>query len=231
MTETILLVDDDPTLRRLLGDYLRAESFVVDQAASGQEALRQAYQQRPALVVMDVMMPGMDGFEASARLRELTDVPIILLTAKNDEADKLRGFRVGVDDYVTKPFSFAELTARIRAILARARPATPTEARVHRLGAVEVDRDRRVVQRAGQPVALTATEFRLLETLLARAGQAVSEAELTREVWGDYKTAETGGVRRYVWLLRQKLEEDPTRPALICTVRGYGYRLDGLQNN
>ncbi len=227
-TEHILLVDDDPTLRRLLGDYLTAESFSVGLAASGVEALKQAYQQRPALVVMDVMMPGMDGFEASARLRELTDVPIILLTAKNDEADKLRGFRVGVDDYVTKPFSFAELTARIRAILARARPTAQASDRVHRLGEVEVDLDRRAVTRAGRPVALTATEFRLLEALLSHAGQAVSEEDLNRDVWGDYKPAETGGVRRYVFLLRQKLEADPAHPALICTVRGYGYRLDGL---
>ncbi len=230
MTDNILLVDDDPTLRRLLGDYLSSESFAVSQAASGADALKLAYQQRPTLVVMDVMMPGMDGFEASARLRELTDVPIILLTAKNDEADKLRGFRLGVDDYVSKPFSFAELTARIRAVLARARPTAATETHLHRLGEVEVDLARRSVTRGGQPVALTATEFRLLEALLAHAGQAVSEDDLNREVWGDYKPAETGGVRRYVWLLRQKLEVDPAQPVLICTVRGYGYRLDGLRS-
>ncbi len=229
MTDNILLVDDDPTLRRLLGDFLTAEAFAVSQAACGADALKLAYQQRPTLVVMDVMMPGMDGFETSARLRELTDVPIILLTAKNDEGDKLRGFRLGVDDYVTKPFSFAELAARIRAVLARARPAAGGGARLHRLGDVEVDLDRHAVTRAGNPVSLTATEFRLLEALVAHAGQAVSEEDLNREVWGDYKPAETGGVRRYVWLLRQKLEADPAQPAWICTVRGYGYRLDGLK--
>lgn len=226
MTDRILLVDDDPTLRRLLGDFLTAESYAVCLATSGADALRLAYQQRPSLVVMDVMMPGMDGFEASARLRELTDVPIILLTAKNDEADKLRGFRLGVDDYVTKPFSFAELAARIRAVLARARPDATTGPRLHRLGEVEIDLDRRAVTRAGQAVSLTATEFKLLEALLTRAGQAMSEEDLNREVWGDYKPTETGGVRRYIWLLRQKLEADPAQPALICTVRGYGYRLE-----
>lgn len=228
MTERILLVDDDPTLRRLLGDFLATESYTVCLAASGVDALRLAYQQKPALVVMDVMMPGMDGFEASARLRELTDVPIILLTAKNDEADKLRGFRLGVDDYVTKPFSFAELAARIRAVLTRARPAAGAGPRLHRLGEVEVDLDRRSVTRDGLAVALTATEFKLLEALLAHAGQAIAEEELNREVWGDYKPTETGGVRRYIWLLRQKLESDPGHPTLVCTVRGYGYRLDGV---
>lgn len=226
MTDRILLVDDDPTLRRLLGDFLTTESYAVCLAASGVDALRLAYQQKPALVVMDVMMPGMDGFETSARLRELTDVPIILLTAKNDEADKLRGFRLGVDDYVTKPFSFAELAARIRAVLTRARPAAGAGPRLHRLGEVEVDLDRRSVTRAGRAVALTATEFKLLEALLAHAGQAIAEDELNREVWGDYKPTETGGVRRYIWLLRQKLESDPAHPTLVCTVRGYGYRLE-----
>lgn len=228
MTDRILLVDDDPTLRRLLGDFLTSESYAVCLAASGVDALRLAYQQKPALVVMDVMMPGMDGFEASARLRELTDVPIILLTAKNDEADKLRGFRLGVDDYVTKPFSFAELAARIRAVLTRARPAAGAGPRLHHLGDIEVDLDRRSVTRAGQAVSLTATEFKLLEALLAHAGQAIAEEELNREVWGDYKPTETGGVRRYIWLLRQKLESDPAHPTLVCTVRGYGYRLDGV---
>ncbi len=225
MTDKILIVDDDPTLRRLLGEFLQSEAFAVTAAASGPEALRECYRARPDLVVLDVMMPGMDGWETCARLREMADLPIILLTAKDSETDKLRGFRLGVDDYVTKPFSFAELSARIRAVLARSRASRPASRRLYTLGDLAVDLDRRTVERAGQPVTLTPTEFRLLESLLQREGQAVSEAALTQEVWGDYKAPDAGGVRRYVWLLRQKIETDPANPRLLLTVRGYGYRV------
>jgi two-component system KDP operon response regulator KdpE len=225
MPDKLLLVDDDPTLRHLLSEYLANEAFSVVEAANGQEAVRECYRAQPDLVVLDVMMPGMDGWETCARLKEMADLPIILLTAKDAEQDKLRGFRLGVDDYVTKPFSFAELAARIRAVLARSRAAKPAERRTFTFGGLVVDLDRRTVERAGQPVMLTATEFRLLESLLRREGQAVSEAMLTQEVWGEYKQPEAGGVRRYVWLLRQKIEPDPAAPVHLLTVRGYGYRL------
>lgn len=225
MPDTLLITDDDPALRRLLGEFLQAEGFAVTTAANGQEALRECYRARPDLVVLDVMMPGMDGWETAARLRELADLPIILLTAKSAEADKLRGFRLGVDDYVTKPFSFAELSARIRAVLARSRALRPAARRVYVLGDLAIDLDRRMVERAGQPVTLTPTEFRLLEVLAERGNQAVSEAALTQAVWGDYKQPEAGGVRRYVWLVRQKIEPDPAAPTRLVTVRGFGYRL------
>ncbi|MGQ0601890.1 MAG: response regulator [Anaerolineales bacterium] len=224
MPDKLLLVDDDATLRHLLSEYLQSDSFAVTEAASGQDAIRECYRAQPDLVVLDVMMPGMDGWETCARLREMADLPIILLTAKDAEQDKLRGFRLGVDDYVTKPFSFAELAARIRAVLARSRAAKPAERRTFTFGALSVDLDRRTVEQAGQPMTLTATEFRLLESLLRREGQAVSEQTLTQEVWGDYKQPEAGGVRRYVWLLRQKIEPDPANPMHLLTVRGYGYR-------
>ncbi|MBL8058836.1 MAG: response regulator transcription factor [Anaerolineales bacterium] len=226
MADKILIVDDDPTLRRLLGEFLQSEAFEVAAAANGQDALRECYRARPDLVVLDVMMPGMDGWETAARLRELADLPLILLTAKSAESDKLRGFRLGVDDYVTKPFSFAELAARIRAVLARSRAAQPAARRVHTLADLTIDLDRRTVERAGQPVTLTPTEFRLLEALLERGGQAVSEEALTQAVWGDYKQSEAGGVRRYVWLLRQKIEPDPANPIRLITVRGFGSRLN-----
>jgi two-component system KDP operon response regulator KdpE len=225
--DRVLLVDDDETLRQLLGEYLTDEGYVITRAESATVALREAYKSRPDLVVMDVMIPGMDGFEASARLRELSDVPIILLTAKTAEADKLRGFRLGVDDYVTKPFSFAELSARIHAVLARSRARRATGPLTVPLGRdLRVDLGKRQVTRGDQPVTLTATEFRLLECLLAARGQAVSEETLTHDVWGDYKQPEGGGLRRYIWLLRQKLESDPADPRLILTMRGYGYRLE-----
>ncbi len=223
MSDKLLLVDDDPTLLRLLGEYLRHE-FEVVTAPGGVEALREAYRIRPDLVVLDVMMPGMDGWETCARLRELSNVPIILLTAKSAEADKLRGFKLGVDDYVTKPFSFAELAARIQAVLARSRANQPSDRRVYTLGSLVVDMDRRTVELNGQPVTLTPTEFRLLECLVQKEGQAVAEETLAQEVWGNYKE-DPGAVRRYIWLLRKKIEDDPSNPTRILTMRGFGYRM------
>lgn len=223
----ILVVDDDPTLLRFLQDYLREEHYQVVAAANGNEALRQAYRERPNLVVLDVMMPGMDGWEVTARLRELSDIPIILLTAKSSESDKLRGFRLGVDDYMTKPFSFAELTARIQAVLNRARQNQSENHNLFTLGELQVDLDRREVRLAGETVTLTPTEFRLLEVLVRRQGNAVSEADLVREVWGAYRQENTAAVRRYIWLLRKKIEPQPDEPRHILTVRGYGYRLQG----
>ena len=225
MADKILLVDDDPTLRHLFGEFLRTSAFDVVDAGSGQEALRLAFSAHPDLVILDVMMPGMDGWETCARLREMSDVPIILLTAKSTEADKLRGFRLGADDYVTKPFSFAELTARIQAVLVRSRAARRADCRVYTLGDLVVDAGRRIVERAGEPIALTPTEFRLLDCLAQKEGQAVSEATLAQEAWGEYKQEDAGAVRRYIWLLRQKVEPDPSHPKHILTVRGFGYRL------
>ncbi|MEN4013706.1 MAG: response regulator transcription factor [Bellilinea sp.] len=223
----ILVVDDDPTLLRFLQDFLRQERYSVVAAANGSDALRQAYREHPDLVVLDVMMPGMDGWEVAARLRELSSVPIILLTAKSSEADKLRGFGLGVDDYITKPFSFAELTARIQAVLNRTRQASAAERNLLQLGDLEVDLDRREVRRAGDPVVLTPTEFRLMEVLARNAGKAVAETELVREVWGAYRQENTTTVRRYIFLLRKKIEPQPDEPRYILTVRGYGYRLEG----
>lgn len=222
----ILVVDDDPTLLRFLQDFLREEKYSVIAAANGNEALRQAYREHPDLVVVDVMMPGMDGWEVTARLRELSDVPIILLTAKSSEADKLRGFGLGVDDYLTKPFSFAELNARIQAVLNRARHKPLSERNILQIGDLEVDLDRREVRRAGQTLTLTPTEFRLLEVLARNAGKAVAETELVREVWGAYRQENTTTVRRYIFLLRKKIEPQPDEPRYILTVRGYGYRLE-----
>jgi two-component system KDP operon response regulator KdpE len=225
MSARLLLVDDDATLLRFLGDYLAGEGFEVLTARRGDEALKVCYAERPSLAVVDVMMPGMDGWELCARLRELSSLPIILLSAKAGESDKLRGFRLGIDDYVTKPFSLAEMAARIRAVLARS--AAPGEGgrRVYRLGDLVIDLNRRVIRRGGQDIALTPIEFRLLETLLESAGDVVSEADLLKKVWGSLKGEDSSAVRRYIWFLRQKLEHDPAAPQHILTVRGFGYRL------
>ena len=151
----VLLVDDDTTLTRFLSEFLRGDGFETNIANNGQEALRVAYRERPDLVVLDVMMPGMDGWEVTARLRELSSVPIIMLTAKNSENDKLRGFKLGIDDYVIKPFSFAELSARITAVLNRAGIGAVGESNRVTFGDFIIDMDRREVLRNDQPIALT----------------------------------------------------------------------------
>lgn len=226
MRYKILLVDDDPTLLGFLSEFLIDQSFDVVTAPSGADALRAAFKEQPDIVVLDVMMPGMDGWTVVSRLRELSDMPIILLTAKTSEEDKLRGFRLGVDDYVTKPFSFAELLARVQAVLTRARRMPAQENRnVILFGDLVLDLDARELRRGTTPISLTPTEYRLLETLGRQQGRAVEESALIQEVWGPNFQEDTAAVRRYVFLLRQKVEQDPAHPRLILTVRGYGYRL------
>ena len=220
----ILLIDDDPTLVQLLSEFLRDDSFEVISALSGSAGLRLAYDQRPDLILLDVMLPGMDGWEVCARLREMSDMPIIMLTAKTTEADKLRGFRLGVDDYVTKPFSFAELVARIQAILARVKSmGSNTGYIIH--GGVTLDTEKYQAYFEGNELDLTPTEYRLLEALVRRRGKVASEQELVQEVWGKYRSEDTALVRRYILMLRKKLESDPSNPEHILTVRGFGYRL------
>lgn len=222
----ILTVDDDKTLLRFMGEYLEGEGFQIVTSDRGTKALKLFYDERPDLVVLDLMMPGMDGWELCARLRELSNTPVILLTAKTSEADKLRGFRLGVDDYVTKPFSLAELTARIHAVLARVGANESAEDSVLRVGPVTVDTRRREATLGEETLSLTPTEFRLLSTLAQHAGAAISQEDLVAEVWGDYRQKGGSALRRYVWFLRQKIEQDPNQPKLLITVRGFGYRLE-----
>ncbi|MCX6072462.1 MAG: response regulator transcription factor [Chloroflexi bacterium] len=224
--EKLLIVDDDTTLLRFLTDYLVQEGFVVQSADRGQAALRLFYEARPDLVVLDVMMPGMDGWEVCARLRELSETPVILLTAKTSEADKLRGFRLGVDDYITKPFSLAELRARVRAVLSRTSGQRAEQGSVLEVGSLRVDLGRREATLEGRPLDLTPTEFRLLAALAAKPGQALSQAQLVEEAWGAYRQEAGSALRRYIWFLRQKIESDPEKPTRLLTVRGYGYRLE-----
>ncbi|MCC7362428.1 MAG: response regulator transcription factor [Anaerolineales bacterium] len=225
MGTKLLLVDDDPTLLSFLSEYLQNNDFTVLTAGTGVDALRMVYKERPDLVVLDVMMPGMDGWELTARLRELADFPIILLTAKSSEGDKLRGFKLGVDDYVTKPFSFAELTARVQAVLARSQANQSAASPMYAAGNLSVDMDKRQVMRGAESIPLTPTEFRLLQCLIQKRGHPITEAALAQEVWGTYRQSDTAVVRRYIWLLRQKLEDDPSHPTRILTVRGFGYRM------
>ena len=220
----ILLIDDDLTLIHLLSEFLRDESFEIFSAHNGSDGLRLAYDQQPDLILLDVMLPRMDGWEVCARLREMSDVPIIMLTAKTTEADKLRGFRLGVDDYVTKPFSFAELVARIQAVLSRSASSNSnTGYLIH--GGVTLDTEKYQAYFKDNALDLTPTEYRLLEALVRRKGKVASEAELVQEVWGKYRSEDTALVRRYILMLRKKLESDSSDPKHILTVRGFGYRL------
>lgn len=225
MRAKILLVDDDSTLLGFLSEYLQDQSLDVFTAPNGPEALRVAFREQPDLVVLDVMMPGMDGWEVAARLRELADIPIIMLTAKSAESDKLHGFKLGADDYVIKPFSFAELHARIQAVMGRMRRPPQEDRSLVLFGEFLLDMNARELRREGQPVALTPTEYRLLEVLARQVGRAVEERTLINEVWGGAGQEDTAAVRRYIFLLRQKVESDPAHPRYIQTVRGYGYRL------
>jgi DNA-binding response OmpR family regulator len=223
--QTILLIDDDATLVELLASHLRTAGYHLLTALDGPHGLRLAGEAHPDLVVLDVMMPGMDGWEVCEQLRGTASLPIIMLTAKGEEIDKLRGFRLGVDDYVTKPFSFAELAARVGAVLAR---AAPVSAGTHGLTSSDltVDFDERHVTVAGQPVELTPTEYHLLETLARHPHRTVPTETLLAEVWGPEYAGEVEHVKHYIWTLRKKIEADPGDPKHILTERGFGYRFE-----
>ena len=226
MPDLILAIDDDETLLGLLAEHLSNAGYRPLTAPSGVAGLQVFYDHHPALVILDVMMPKMDGWMVCERLREISDVPILMLTAKGEERDRLRGFRLGVDDYVVKPFSFAELVARVGAILARTRhPAPHAHPAPIVRGEVTIDLAERRVTRAGQPIHLTPTEFRLLAALAEHPGHTLAPETLLARVWGDEYADDVENVKRYVHYLRQKLETDPEHPQLILTERGFGYYL------
>ena len=226
MSGLILVIDDDQTLLSILAEHLDKAGYRAVTVASGLAGLQAFYEHHPDLVVLDVMMPKMDGWTVCERLREVSDVPIIMLTAKGEERDRLRGFRLGVDDYVVKPFSFAELVARIGAILIRGRRAAPPSHPVPIMrGDVTIDLAERRVSRAGQPIHLSPTEFRLLAALAERPGHILSPEALLVHVWGNEYADDVENVKRYIHYLRQKLEADPDQPQLILTERGFGYFL------
>ena len=221
----ILLIDDDATLLELLVEHLKMVGYRPTAAGDGQHGLRLAAETDPDLVILDVMMPVVDGWETLKRLRERSSVPVIMLTAKDQEVDKLRGFRLGVDDYVTKPFSFAELVARVGAVLARAEKASRVGHQAT-FDDLAIDFDQHRVTVAGQVVALTPTEYHLLEILARYTGWTVPVERLLDEVWGPEYAGEVGHVKHYVWSLRKKIETDPGDPKHILTERGFGYRLE-----
>jgi two-component system KDP operon response regulator KdpE len=208
----------------LLGDHLSKANYTVITATNGKQGLQLAAQEKPGLVVLDVMMPGMDGWEVCQALRKFSDVPIIMLTAKDQEFDKLRGFRLGVDDYVTKPFSFAEIVARVGAIIARSRSSAQPSHKVIS-GELTIDFDRHSIESAGHVIELT-RRYRLLETLARNANRTIPTERVLVEVWGIEYAGEVEHVKHYVWALRKKIEVDPGNPKHIITDRNFGYRFE-----
>ncbi|MER6038597.1 MULTISPECIES: response regulator transcription factor [unclassified Streptomyces] len=219
----ILVVDDDPTVAEVVAGYLDRAGFTVDRAGDGPSALERAAGHRPDLVVLDLMLPGMDGLEVCRRLRERGSVPVVMLTARGDEDDRILGLEVGADDYVTKPFSPRELVLRVESVLRRARPAAPGG----RLGAagLTVDPQARRATKDGGELLLTLREFDLLAFFMRHPGRAFGREELMREVWG-WDFGDLSTVTVHVRRLRGKVEDDPARPRLIQTVWGVGYRFD-----
>jgi len=225
-SSTILLVDDEDSVQKLLAYPLEREGFRVLQARDGEEALERFASEEVDLVVLDLMLPKLDGLEVCKRLRALSEVPIIMLTARDDELDKVLGLELGADDYITKPFSIREFRSRVRALLRRAavvRPA-PGGGNVIAAHELELDLGRRTVEVRGTPVRLTYVEFELLRTLVAHPGRVYSRRMLLESLWGaaDYREPRTIDV--HVRHLREKLERDPAEPEYILTVRGVGYR-------
>ena len=220
----LLVIDDDRSLVELLSEYLGRAGHDVTGAADGRAGLEALSAVGPDLVILDVTMPGLDGWQVLARIRAVSTVPVVMLTARGDEAEILRGFAGGADDYVTKPFSFAQLAARVRAILDRSATAHADQGAILRGADLEVDTVRHRVLRAGVPVELTPTEFSILVTLLREPGRVLSPRQIVAEVWGAEYVDETGYIRRYVWHLRQKLEADAREPRYILNERGVGYR-------
>jgi DNA-binding response OmpR family regulator len=224
-TRTILVVDDEQRMAEAVAMNLELEGFQIITATNGEEAVRKVTEDLPDLVIMDVMMPEMDGFEALRRIREISTTPVIMLTVRGDEGDKIRGLDLGADDYVNKPFSPQELVSRVRAVLRRTEMPSPvpkTEIRVD--NDLSIDFNRRKVIAHGNEVHLRPTEFRLLYHLVSNAGQVLNHETLLRRVWGyEYRDED-----QYLWLyityLRRKLEEDPKNPKYIIGERGIGYR-------
>jgi DNA-binding response OmpR family regulator len=222
----VLVVDDDPTLSEVVGRYLTREGFQVDFAEDGASGLEQALATLPDLVLLDLMLPLLDGLEVCRRLRETAPIPVVMLTARGEESDRIAGLDLGADDYVTKPFSPRELTARVKAVLRRASGGVALSARTEvEGGPIRVDLVAHEARRDGELIALTAKEFDLLVHLMVNPRRAFRRDELLEAVWG-WSFGDTATVTVHVRRLREKIETDPSDPLHLCTVRGVGYRFE-----
>lgn len=221
--DKVLVIEDEPDIRELVEGHLTREGYRTIVAGDGRSGLREFYQHRPDLVLLDIMMPEMDGWEVCRRIREVSDTPIIVLSARAAEADRVRGLNLGADDYLLKPFGQAELLARVRAVLRRYRTPAPEAEDVYADSRLRVDFGQHVVSRRGEEVPLSAREFSLLTLLVKNAGRVLTHEQILDRVWGfDYDSLDA--VKQYISDLRRKLEDDPHHPELIRTVRGVGYR-------
>lgn len=228
----VLIVDDEVRMRRFIRMNMELEGYQVIEADNGLHALEQIRQHTPDLVVMDVMMPEMDGFETLKLLREISTVPVILLTVKADEEDKIHGLALGADDYVTKPFSPRELSSRVAAVLRRADWPAPAPRTILTIDErLSIDFNRHQVIVAGERIDLRPTEYRLLNHLVQNAGWVVPHDTLLAKVWGYEYRDETHYLRLYINYLRKKIEVDPTNPKYILTERGVGYRFVDFKKN
>jgi DNA-binding response OmpR family regulator len=221
--DTVLVVDDEPIVREVVVRYLEREGYRTLEAEDGDRARELVERDPPNLIVLDIMLPGTDGLSLCRWIRSRSELPVILLTARGEEADRIVGLELGADDYVTKPFSPRELAARVRTVLRRAAPPIVGEARVL-VGELEIDANTREVTRAGEPLKLTAREFDLLWFLASNRRRVFSRDQLMDRVWGYEAAVDTGTVTVHVRRLREKIEKDPSRPELLETVWGVGYR-------
>ncbi len=226
LKQTVLVVDDEPMVREVVCTYLARDGFETHEVADGLAALSAVEEIDPALILLDVMLPELDGYSVLSKLREQTDVPVILLTARSTETDKLLGLELGADDYIVKPFSPREVAARVRAVLRRAAPDDPPPQHIES-GDLTIDGLSREVRLAGDPVAMPPLEFDLLVCLVSHPKTVFSRAELLEKVWGsssDWQDSST--VTVHIRRLRQKIEIDPDNPERITTVWGRGYRFE-----
>lgn len=222
---TLLVIDDELQIRRLLRVTLEGAGYRVREAETGQLGISEVAQKTPDGLVLDLGLPDLEGVEVIRRLREWSKVPILVLTVRSDEDDKIAALDAGADDYLTKPFSGRELLARVRAILRRAQ--TPEESAILSFGEIEIDQAARIVRRRGEEVHLTAKEYALLRLLAVHRGRVVTHRQILRELWGPNAEENTHYLRVHMTHLRQKLEKDPHMPAHLRTEAGIGYRLVG----
>jgi two-component system alkaline phosphatase synthesis response regulator PhoP len=229
MKTTILVIDDEPNILNVVTAYLQAEGYTVHTATDGPTGLTAAQTLKPDLIVLDVMLPGLDGIELLTRLRRESDVYVIMLTAKSEETDKIVGLSVGADDYLTKPFSPRELVARVKAALRRySKSADTSDTKVLTFDHLRIDIDARRVWKDNQPINLTTIEFDLLHALAEHPGRVLSREQLLERVWGHDFYGEDRVVDVHLGHIRKKIETDPANPQLIVTVRGVGYRFEDM---